>query len=172
MSSLHGFLHGIQWIMFHGHLDYFQEPPLGGRPNTKLEDLGTPNAHYRLFILFYHVWGPAWIEIHWNSIQLRVWLCMASHYTSRSVTTLHDYEVSWNGPWILSFGFSQFYGHGSWLMCEVALMPTNLPGLLHRILANSHSFTIIFPPIINSLLSMAWWNLTCQRGLCPWKVYN
>jgi hypothetical protein len=28
-------IHGIEWIMFHGHLDYFQEPPRGGRPNTK-----------------------------------------------------------------------------------------------------------------------------------------
>jgi hypothetical protein len=25
MWSLHGFLQGIQWIMFHGHLDYFQK---------------------------------------------------------------------------------------------------------------------------------------------------
>jgi hypothetical protein len=24
MSSLHGFLHDIKWIMFHGHLDYFK----------------------------------------------------------------------------------------------------------------------------------------------------
>ena len=47
MSSLHGFLYGIKWIMFHGHLDYFQKPPLGGRPNTKLGDHGTPNAHNR-----------------------------------------------------------------------------------------------------------------------------
>jgi hypothetical protein len=45
MQSLHGFLHGIEWIMFHGHLDYFQQPPLGGRPNTKLGDHGTPNAY-------------------------------------------------------------------------------------------------------------------------------
>ena len=44
MSSLHG----IEWIMFHGHLDYFQKPPLGGRPNTKpLGDHDTPNAHNR-----------------------------------------------------------------------------------------------------------------------------
>ena len=37
MLSLRGFLHGIKWIMLHGHLDYFQKPSLGGRPNTKLE---------------------------------------------------------------------------------------------------------------------------------------
>ena len=38
--------------MFHGHLDYFQKPPLEGRPNTKPEDHGTPNAHNRWFILY------------------------------------------------------------------------------------------------------------------------
>jgi hypothetical protein len=26
MSSLHGFLHDIKWIMFHNHLDYFKYP--------------------------------------------------------------------------------------------------------------------------------------------------
>ena len=30
-------------------------------------------------------------------------------------------EVSWDGFWTLSFGLSQFHGHGSWLMCEVVL---------------------------------------------------
>ena len=28
----------IVWIMFHGHLDCFQKPPLGGTPNTKPGD--------------------------------------------------------------------------------------------------------------------------------------
>ena len=46
MLSLHGFLHGIEWVMFHGHLDCFQEPYLGGGLNAKrLGDHGTPNAH-------------------------------------------------------------------------------------------------------------------------------
>ena len=32
-------------------------------------------------------------------------------------------EVNWdNGLWTLSFGLSQFHGHGYWLMCEVALI--------------------------------------------------
>jgi hypothetical protein len=30
MSSLYGFLHGVEWIMFLGYLDYFQKPSLGG----------------------------------------------------------------------------------------------------------------------------------------------
>ena len=90
MSSLHASLHGIEWIMFHGHLDFFQKPPLGGRPDTKPVDHGTPNAHDDWFSLFYNMWGPAWIEIHWNSIWLRDWSHMNSHYTWGSVTTLHD----------------------------------------------------------------------------------
>ena len=60
MQSLHGFLHGIEWIMFHGHLEYFQKLFFGGKPSTKLVgDHGTLNAHHRCFILFYHVRGPA-----------------------------------------------------------------------------------------------------------------
>ena len=30
-------------------------------------------------------------------------------------------EVSWDNLWTLSFGLSQCHGHGSWLMCEMAL---------------------------------------------------
>ena len=30
-------------------------------------------------------------------------------------------EVSWDGLWTLSFWLAQFHGHGSWLVCEVAL---------------------------------------------------
>ena len=81
-ESLHGFLHGIKWITFRGHLNSFQKPP---------GDHGTPNAHNRWFILFDHVWGPSWIEIHWNSIWLRIRSHMASHYTWGSATTRHDF---------------------------------------------------------------------------------
>jgi hypothetical protein len=52
MYNLHEILYGIKWIMFHGRLDYFQKPPLEGRPNTKPGDHGTPNAHNRWCILF------------------------------------------------------------------------------------------------------------------------
>jgi hypothetical protein len=30
-------------------------------------------------------------------------------------------EVAWDGQRRLSFGLSQFHGHGTWLVCEVAL---------------------------------------------------
>jgi hypothetical protein len=32
-------------------------------------------------------------------------------------------EVCWDHLWTPSFGLSQFHGHGSWLVCEVALIP-------------------------------------------------
>jgi hypothetical protein len=97
--SLHGFLHGIRWIMLHGHLDYYQKTPLGGRPTTKLGGHGTPNAHTHWFILFYRVWGHAWIKIYWNSIWLRVRSHMTSHHTWGSVTTLHDFGGVLDGLW-------------------------------------------------------------------------
>ena len=68
-----------------------QKSPLGGRSNTKLGDHGTLNTHHRCFILFYHVWGPAWKLIHWSSIWLRARSHMTSHYTWGFVTTLHDF---------------------------------------------------------------------------------
>ena len=89
-THLHGVLQGIEWTMFHGHLDYFQKPLLGGRPNTKPKYHGTPNTHNCWFILVHHVWGSAWIETHRNNIWLRARSFMTSHYTWGFVTTLHD----------------------------------------------------------------------------------
>jgi hypothetical protein len=92
MYSLHRFLHGITRIMFHGHLDYSQKPPFGDRPNTKPVEHSSLNTHNRWFILFFHVWGPTWIKIHWNNIWLRTPSHMTPHYIWGSVTTLHDFE--------------------------------------------------------------------------------
>ena len=115
-KSLHGFLQGIEWNILHGRLDYFQNPRFGGQPNTKLGDHGTPSAHNRWFILFYHVWGPAWIDIHWNSVWLKVRSHMASHYTWGSVTTLHDFGGVLGWPldilfWALTILWSQLLAH-------------------------------------------------------------
>ena len=115
MSSLHGFLHNIEWIMFHGHLNYSQKSPLGGRPNTKLGDHGTPNAHNNQFILLYHVWRLAWIDIHWSSICLRAQSHMTSHYTWGSMTTLHDFGGVLGRPldtffWALTMSWSRPLG--------------------------------------------------------------
>ena len=48
--------------MFHGHLDYFQEPPLGDRPNTEIQETMAPQTLTTIDLFyFYHVWEPAWI---------------------------------------------------------------------------------------------------------------
>ena len=52
-------------------LELFSKTTSRGWPNTKSGDHDIPNPHNRWFILFNHVRGPAWIEIHWNSIWLR-----------------------------------------------------------------------------------------------------
>ena len=46
---------------------------------------------------------------------------MTSHYTWESVTTLHDFGGVLGRPFDTFFGLSQFHGHYSWLVCEVAL---------------------------------------------------
>ena len=102
--------------MFHNHLGYFPKPPLGGRPNTKRGDHGTLNARNRWFILFRHVWGPAWIEIHWNIIWLRTRLHMTSHYTWGSVTTRYDFGGVLGQPlntffWTFTTSWSQLLTH-------------------------------------------------------------
>jgi hypothetical protein len=95
-------------LCFHGPLDYFQKPLLGGRLNTKLGDHDTPNPHNRWFILFYHVWGAVWIEIHWNSI----WLRAQSHTTLEGPWPHYMIlEVSWDNLWALTTSWSRLLDH-------------------------------------------------------------
>ena len=115
--SLHGFPHVMKWIMFHGHLDYFQEPPLRGRTNTKPGDHGTLDALNCWFILLYHVWGPAWVEIPWNNTWLRARSHMTSHFTWGSVTTLHDFGVVLARHWACSLASHNFMAWSRLLAC-------------------------------------------------------
>ena len=42
-------------------------------------------------------------------------------------------KVSWDGLWTPSFELSQFHGHGSWVVCEVAVIhgpPNHQPAWL------------------------------------------
>ena len=95
--------------------------------NTKLGDQGTLNVHNYWCILFYHVWRPTSIEIHWNNIWLRAWSHIGSHYTWGSVTTRHDFGGVLGRPldtffWALKISWSRLLAH----VCEVVLIPTNL----------------------------------------------
>ena len=46
----------VTWTISKNHLFW-------GRPNIEPGDHGTPDAHNRCFVMFYHAWGPVWIEI-------------------------------------------------------------------------------------------------------------
>ena len=158
--------------MFHGHLDYFQKPPLGGRSYTKLGDQGISNAHNCWFVLFYHVWGPTWIEIHWNSIWLRVWSHMTSHYTWRSVTTLHDFGgiLGWpldNFFWALTISWSRLLAlmwSGPW-SCGICITRASLGQLLTWDLRARDHCTSSTP---------RWWKWPNYawgtNGVCEWKM--
>ena len=113
------FLHGIEWIMIHGHLNYFQNSPLGGRPNTRLRDHSIMNAHNHWFILLYHVREPAWIKIHWNSILLRAYSHTTSHYTWGSVTIVHDFGGVLGRPLNTFFWARNFMVTALSLVCAV-----------------------------------------------------
>ena len=70
------------------------------------------NAHNRWFILFYHVWGPTCIKIHWNSIWLRACSHMTPHYTWVSMTAFHDFGGVLGWPlntffWALTISWSR-----------------------------------------------------------------
>jgi hypothetical protein len=103
-------------------LGLFQNPPLGGRPNTKLEDHGNLNTQNRWFVPLYHMWGPTWIKLHWNSIWLRAW----SHYDFTLHLRVHD-QTTWFWRCVgMAFGHFLLGCHNLMvtalsLVCEVAL---------------------------------------------------
>jgi hypothetical protein len=50
------------------------------------------------------------------------------------VTTLHDFGGVLGQPLDTFLGLPQFHGHGSWLMCELALIPLLHLTLFHQFL--------------------------------------
>ena len=123
----------VTWTLFKNHLW-----PLRGRPNTKPPgDHGTPTAYDHWFILFHHVWGPMWINFHWNSIWLRARSLMTSHYTWGTMTTLHDFEGVLGWPldtffWAPTMSWSRLLARvwsgpsfPPWRVAEVAMSLTH-----------------------------------------------
>jgi hypothetical protein len=122
MQSPHGFLHDIKWIMFHGHLGCYRKPPLGvGLPQNQetiaLRTLTTVDYFILSCVRTYmnrnslkYGWGRGYVWLH-TTLE-GPW----PHYMIL--------EVCWDALWTLSFGLPQLHGHGSWLVCEVALTHT------------------------------------------------
>ena len=65
------------------------------------------DLHEHKFIEIASGWGPSYIWLHTT---------LEGPWPHNMIV-----EVCWDGLWTLSFGHSQFHGHGSWLVCEVAL---------------------------------------------------
>jgi hypothetical protein len=76
-------------------------------------------------LLYFIMWeDPVWIGTHSNRIWLRASSHMTSHYTWGSMTKMQDFRSALGLPLNTSFGLSQFHGHGSWDICEMALRAT------------------------------------------------
>jgi hypothetical protein len=88
------------------------------------------------FVPFHRAWGPAWIHIHWNSNWLRARSHTNSHYTWGPWPHYMTLEVCWDSLWTLSYGFSPFHGHGSWLVCEGALRVRTWEPVWHGLYLN------------------------------------
>ena len=86
--------------------------PLDLRPMCEVplsqnrETMTNPNVHHRCFILFYHVWGPTLIEIHWFNIWLRardhntwVWRCVGTAF-GHFLSGAHNFMVMALGSYV------------------------------------------------------------------------
>ena len=89
----------------------FKNPPLGSRPNTKPRDFGTPNAHHRWIIPYYHMWGPACPVTYDFALHLRVW-----DHTKRIWRRLGEPLI---GHFLL--GSHNFMVTALWVVGEVAI---------------------------------------------------
>ena len=109
--------------MFHGHLDYFQNRLLKvgltqSRETMALRTLTTIDLFYFIMCEDPHEQTSIEIAVDWGSGRIQYDFTL--HFRVRDHTT-RCWRVCWDGLWTLSFGLSQLHGHGSWLVCEVAL---------------------------------------------------
>jgi hypothetical protein len=90
-------------------------------------------------------WGPNHIWLH-TTLEV-LW----PHYMIL--------EVCWDSLWTLSFGLSQFHGHRSWVVCEVALTSLGIKLSISYISwPNKH-----FNWILVTLQRISPWTRLCQK---------
>lgn len=63
MNLLYGFLHGINWTIFHGLLNFVTNPPKRVRSTTKPIDHGTSRSHHSWFSMGFK------LMCHFDSIE-------------------------------------------------------------------------------------------------------
>ena len=98
----------------------FQNHPLEVGPTQNPETMALQTLTTIGLFYFIMCEDPHEYKIHWNSLWLRARSHMSSHYTWGSGPHYMMLEVCWGRfGHSISFGLSQFPGHGSWLVCEV-----------------------------------------------------
>ena len=110
--------------MFHGHLDIFKNHLLEAGLTQNQETMAPQTL--KTVDLFYSIMCESVCEQNFIKIAFGWESGHMGHHTTLEDLWPHYMilEVSWNGLWTLSFGLSQFHGHGYWPVCEVALIST------------------------------------------------
>ena len=152
----------VTWIVF-------KNPPLGGRLSTKMRDYGTLNTHNHWFLLFYRVWGPAWIkiiEIAFGWEPGHIWL----HTTTwGSVTTLqHEFGGALGRPlvtffWALTISRSWLLAH-VWSGSSMSHPPSSCSTQYHECYLYLYIYTYILYIYIDCSTSSKltfYWICTC-----------
>ena len=114
--ALHGSYFMVTWTILQNHL--LKVGLTQNRETVALRMLTTADLFYLIMCEDPHEWKFLEIAVGWGP--RHIWL----HTTLEDLWPHYmNLKVSWDGPWTLSFGLSHFHGHGSWLICEVTLMP-------------------------------------------------
>ena len=118
-TTSYGSCFTVTWHIFINH--FLEVGPTQHHKTTTLQTVTTVDLTSFGFLDSTMCEDPAWIETHWNSNRLRA----RSGHTPHSRLRDHTY-MSLGGVlgWPLDTFFwalNIFHGHGSWLMCEVAL---------------------------------------------------
>ena len=104
----------VIWTVFKNHL--LEVVLTQHQETTALWTLTTVGLFY--FIMRGHPHEHKIVEIAFGWGPIYIWL-----HTSREGPWPYYMilKVRWDGVWTLSFPLSRLHGHGSWLVCEVAL---------------------------------------------------
>jgi hypothetical protein len=104
----------ITWTIFKNHI--LEVDLTQNRKTMALRTLTTIDLFNFIMREDLHEWNFTEIAFGWGTGH--IW-----HHTALEGPWPHYMilEVCWDGLWTLSFGLPQFHGHGSRLVCEVAL---------------------------------------------------
>ena len=93
------------------------------------------------------------------------------------MTTLHDFRGVTGRPLDTFFRLSQFYGHGPWLVCEVALIFYVFQITLQELevtygLAQMYPLSLSSTPLESKLAHLSWIHLGYQETFSIPKLYK